>query len=382
MVSGGNRELVMQAIQHIYNRVRSFVTYNFMLYCNYFVLFVLAFSLSKNEAINNFLPILVAYLLVGIAGFLLNDFWDKEKDQLAGKPNITNHLKPKILIGLIAGILLIGLALLHLVAVSTTVFLSVLISLLILYSTPKIRLKEKGIWGAITDALYAHVIPELILIAYINLYLDFYFFPIFFLLFNFGIGLKDILLHQLEDLENDKLSKVKTLATENISLAKKIVENINWILWPILIAFLVEVYLYSNQIVLLLIPTFVLLTILYNWIKKKNNSNNQPLKIYVICSTLVLIFSAIQTNLGYLVVLLIHPYFLSFFRSSLHAFYLNLIYLLKIIFGRILLTYVPLLVNNILYYGFKIIGRDLKKKPLYSKEFEPKILKKIRKLLR
>jgi 4-hydroxybenzoate polyprenyltransferase len=349
-----------------------------MLYCNYFVLLILAFSLTKNEVITSFLPILIAYLLVGIAGFLLNDLWDKEKDRIAGKPNITNHLTPLFLIGLIASILILGLALLQLVAVSITILLSILISFLILYSIPRIRLKEKGIWGAITDALYAHVIPELILLSFINLYLDFYFIPVFFILFNFGIGLKDILIHQLEDFENDKKSNVKTLATDNISLAKRIIEIVNLSLGPILITFLIELYLYSNQIPFLIFALLIGLLLIATWLISKTKKDNLQLRIYIICSSFFLGVLSLYYGINQLLLFLIHPYFISFVRSSIHAIYLRFIYVLKVVFGLFLLTILPLIINHFLFYTFLLFGRNLKEKPLYKKESEPNFITKIR----
>jgi hypothetical protein len=91
--------------------------------------------------------------------------------------------------------------------------------LFIIYAFPPFRLKEKGIWGVMTDALYAHVIPAL-LAAYtfflignrqFQLWKEFI---LILIVWQISLGIRNILLHQILDFDNDCTSGNKTFVVK------------------------------------------------------------------------------------------------------------------------------------------------------------------------
>lgn len=147
-------------------------------------------------------------------GYLLNDFFDREKDALAGKKNFLAGKSQWsiMLLFLVAFIIL----LLPWKWLPFDVFSAALIGLQILlfliYSAPPFRLKEKGIAGIIIDALYAHALP-VILAAYTYSLaagkpLSIIPISLLFIWQSFS-GIRNILLHQVDDLQSDKKSGAK-----------------------------------------------------------------------------------------------------------------------------------------------------------------------------
>jgi hypothetical protein len=82
---------------------------------------------------------------------------------------------------------------------------------------PPIRIKERGLWGLIADALYAHAIPA-VMAAYTYTLIsqqvpDLVFISMLFS-WQFCVGVRNVLLHQLSDLESDKQSGTNTFVSK------------------------------------------------------------------------------------------------------------------------------------------------------------------------
>jgi hypothetical protein len=82
---------------------------------------------------------------------------------------------------------------------------------------PPIRIKERGAAGLITDALYAHAIPA-VMAAYTytlisNQLPDLVFIGMLFS-WQFCVGIRNVLIHQLSDLHSDKESGTKTFVSK------------------------------------------------------------------------------------------------------------------------------------------------------------------------
>jgi 4-hydroxybenzoate polyprenyltransferase len=90
------------------------------------------------------------------------------------------------------------------------------ILLFILYVLPPFRLKERGLLGIATDALYAHALPAaLAMLTYQSLVeVDHQLDDVFVALvaWQFFLGLRNILLHQMKDREHDLKSGIRTFA--------------------------------------------------------------------------------------------------------------------------------------------------------------------------
>ena len=162
--------------------------------------------------------------IAGVAGvgYLSNDVADREEDRRSGRPNATFDLS-------IAGIVLLfglfGAAallpwLLFVPLDRTWAMLLVLEFLLFaVYAVPPFRLKERGTLGLVTDALYAHANPAL-LAAYTMYLVTGKSYPhARWLLgslwaWQFFVGLRNILLHQIADADHDRAAGTVTWVTQ------------------------------------------------------------------------------------------------------------------------------------------------------------------------
>ncbi len=182
---------------------------------------VIFFSQAEKNKV--FLAIWLSLILsFGIAGlgYLINDLHDMEQDLQSGKSNFF-HQKGKVknIVLFILFVLCAALPWLLLpFDIVTLTGITLEFVLFGLYAAPPFRLKERGILGVITDALYAHVIP-LVLAGYTfskivpgMSVLTYH--TLLFVGWLLLMGCRNILNHQLEDFENDILSGTKTVATQ------------------------------------------------------------------------------------------------------------------------------------------------------------------------
>lgn len=163
----------------------------------------------------------VALLVSAIAlagyGYVVNDTCDVAPDRLAGKPNAMARLPPAARLAVIAGFAGIGLLpwiWIHLER-SGVIALGGIYLLPLLYSAPPVRLKERHVLGPIADAANAFILPASFTIAL--------FAPLGpttgpaplmvagAALWTSGFGLRAILLHQIIDAANDRISGTRTL---------------------------------------------------------------------------------------------------------------------------------------------------------------------------
>lgn len=161
--------------------------------------------------------------VVGIAGFghLVNDLFDMEQDQIVGKHNVMQRLTT-VQRRLLFLLLLVVSALPWFYLPTDWLNLALVglqLLLLIAYSLPPIRLKERGLWGVLADALYGHTVPILITFTTFS-QLGNNMRPIAWLLpslclWSLCAGIRGILYHQALDVENDEKSGITTFATQH-----------------------------------------------------------------------------------------------------------------------------------------------------------------------
>ncbi|MBK9407614.1 MAG: UbiA family prenyltransferase [Gemmatimonadetes bacterium] len=160
---------------------------------------------------------LVSSLGIGGIGYLLTDAFDVEEDRRIGKQNGWSALSP--LARLVVSTCLLAAAALpwrwlpNARLGASLVVLEML--LFLLYAVPPIRLKERGVAGIVTDAVYAHVLPvavawtvfagppdtrgDEVLIA-------------LFLLWMLAMGMRHLARHQHDDLDRDRMAGIRTFA--------------------------------------------------------------------------------------------------------------------------------------------------------------------------
>lgn len=175
-------------------------------------------------------------VIIGVSGigYLTNDLGDKKKDALISKENATSNLSTVslfILFLLFFALTFLPWFYLYFNYISL-VLLGLEIFLFFAYAFPPFRFKEKGIFGVITDSLYAHAIPALL--ATFTFYRmnqvfksDIIYFTSTLLTWQFILGVRNIILHQLKDYDNDINSNTKTFVTnygieKSVLLVKKI----------------------------------------------------------------------------------------------------------------------------------------------------------------
>lgn len=157
--------------------------------------------------------------VIGIVGFgyLLTDLFDQEEDRKSNSRNMATAMgRPRAWVLLLVlavvgwlpwlylplgwpGLLLIGLEFI----------------LFGLYAVPPVRFKERGLPGAVTDALYAHVVPALVTwltFAHLGGVTERGWFGGLLGLWALGAGLRHILHHQVYDLGRDRQAGVATFA--------------------------------------------------------------------------------------------------------------------------------------------------------------------------
>lgn len=167
---------------------------------------------------------------IGFVGFayLTNDLADRKKDALAGKSNGTATLgNSSIVILFLAFLSSALLPWLYLPLDNWSVAcIAAELMLFVLYAFPPFRLKERGILGVFTDALYAHAIPAFLASWTFYLvgkesYSNFKLFALLLLTWQLLSGIRNIVSHQLKDFENDLASGTRTFVTQ---IGKEIAE--------------------------------------------------------------------------------------------------------------------------------------------------------------
>lgn len=321
--------------------------------------------------------------IIGFAslGYLVNDFFDLEKDKLANKKNFLLDKSA------IQQTVYFSIALLLLFApwyflpydFFTIALMLLQLLLYLLYSMPGIRLKERGISGLITDALYAHSIPSLMaahtyaLIS--NKPLGITFIVLLFA-WQFCVGIRNILLHQLNDYNSDRISNTKTYilinkSNESTLLLQKLIVTELTILISIFI-----ILLWGNKMFLIAL-VLILCSLLYNFLKHTQNHevNYYPNSIYEHILPFAFISILATGDKRYVLILLLQFILFSgkkigMFISCIpfKGFWFNIEnkigYSAHFAFSNLKLG-----INLGIYYFFRIIGIDLIKEKTDAKGY-------------
>jgi len=202
--------------------------------------------------------------IAGIAGtaYFLNDLADVAKDRLAGRGNAIAGMSSRqrvLVLALFVALALVPWRILPLTPV-TGGLLAVELALFVVYSFPPFRLKERGVLGVITDSLYAHTTPAILAVfTFAAMAVEPYSLLAVFLVglgvWQFALGLRNIVLHQLQDYPNDLASGTRTLATEwgpeRLSFVLR-----NWLVPLEVIGFLAFAIVVSDSIILF-VPAYL-----------------------------------------------------------------------------------------------------------------------------
>jgi hypothetical protein len=157
--------------------------------------------------------------IVGVAGFghLLNDLCDLEPDRLTGAHNLVRDRSRAYVAGQFAVVLVFSVT--PWLWLPTSPYILALLALefilFVAYSVPPIRLKARGLLGAIADAMYAFVVPIAVAMLVFG-QLGHRTTPLWLALlvcaWMSAVGLRRILTHQLAQVSRDQRSADGTFA--------------------------------------------------------------------------------------------------------------------------------------------------------------------------
>ncbi len=159
---------------------------------------------------------LATVLAIAAYGFVLNDLTDITADRASGQRNRMAPLGP-LARTLALGLPLCTAFLLAWWGAGPVMRVLIALNLLVptLYSVPPVRLKGRGVWGALADTIGVHVLP-MALVAWTITLDDFATTPrarLFLALavgWAFLAGFRNIIVHQARGLHGDRLAQVRT----------------------------------------------------------------------------------------------------------------------------------------------------------------------------
>ncbi len=173
-------------------------------------LFFLYLSIPKLYDTIGLFPLLFFFIssIITIgAGYYINDFFDGEFDAHSRNKVSIEKLSSffrQILLLILFATSLFSWMLTNAPLVATLLF-SIQWILLILYSLPPIRLKNRGLLGYFCDAHYSSIIPFFITLTFTNFHINTILVVLIYMLLLVK-GVRNIWLHQIEDRRIDKLA--------------------------------------------------------------------------------------------------------------------------------------------------------------------------------
>lgn len=182
---------------------------------------ILLINFPPLQSIVTVLTFLLSISSVAAYGYIVNDIFDIEVDCRAGKSNAMAQFLPWQHFLFCLLFIATGFVVPILMKFGTLAIILLAINYLLptLYSAPPLRLKERGIWGILSDAAGAHAVPTLfVATTFLQLSTtpqpNAITFSIIAAAWAIFAGVRDILLHQLWDRDNDLNSGISTFVTQ------------------------------------------------------------------------------------------------------------------------------------------------------------------------
>lgn len=143
-------------------------------------------------------------------GYVINDYADWEFDIKAGKSKIMHSMKKEyVILSLIFLVFLSIIPIWIFSGLKLTTCICIIITFFCgaTYSIKPFRFKERGIWGLLVASVAQRCIPLIVLRSMYDIpFLEF----TIWIILSFLVGLRYILVHQIIDMENDRISGTKT----------------------------------------------------------------------------------------------------------------------------------------------------------------------------
>lgn len=176
-------------------------------------------GLKIEEAYQELIFSLLAIIVGAVYVSVINDITDIKEDQVAGKANRMAPLASVYRIVIISFCVLSGIVCGFLIYPNLlgVFFYAMAWISFSLYSLPPIRLKKRGVWGILCDAMGAHLFPTLFIVSNLAALSKSPLIPWWYLavgIWSITYGLRGILWHQFFDRNNDLKSGTETFASK------------------------------------------------------------------------------------------------------------------------------------------------------------------------
>ncbi len=358
----------------------------FIMGCVYMWLWWFQLPCTAHTILLTFLSLITT---IGFAslGYFINEFFDKASDAKAGKLNKLTFIAPTLQFAIFASS--VALTFLPWIWLPASKFswllIGVQISLFLIYSLPFPRLKESTYLSVIIDALYAYVVPLALSFYTFSLIANTLYFPAWFYLFAvavFFIGLRNIIIHQADDIMKDKQSGMKTLPMIlGIANTKILLQTV--LLYEVLFSTLWMLLLGVERFIFLPCLIVYLLLAVYsaNDVNTRVHNKNSQFIInnaYQYLIPLVMILLLTINDVKWLAILPLHVMLLVPFHLLQKT--LNIINSFISVIHRFVLNdvrnFVSAAINYPIYYCLLMFGVDLKKEQMSAWEFLQSRIKK------
>ncbi|MDB5281926.1 MAG: hypothetical protein JWO06_1001, partial [Bacteroidota bacterium] len=158
----------------------------------------------------------------GIMGYLINDWADIKENSLQQRPNFMGSIPAMWRYVLTLPAIAVAVVPWYFLLFDKIVIalLSIQILCYLVYSFYPFRIKERGMAGLLLDAIYAHVLPAVLVIyafsqlGHVDLTMGFLGCGIL-LCYLAVVGVRNIIMHQQKDFEDDKNAGTKTFVVSS-----------------------------------------------------------------------------------------------------------------------------------------------------------------------
>ena len=159
---------------------------------------------------------------IGVAAFahVVNDLTDREVDRIAGKRNALTDADRWLPWALMGGCAVLAITpwLFVAIGVPAAVTLIALVLTSIAYSVPPVRLKRRGMLGAVADATVAHALPTIFALMLMGSAgtrtTAWWLATVGAGIWALGFGIRSIVVHQILDMDSDDRASVGTLVVQ------------------------------------------------------------------------------------------------------------------------------------------------------------------------
>lgn len=341
------------------------------------ILFKIEFSLSSVTLLA--LSLLTSFGFAAL-GYFINEYFDQAYDARAGKINKLSKLnaieKCALLLGICAITLLPWLKLPY--TQISFLLIALQLALFLFYAAPPFRVKRTVYLSVITDALYAYVIP--LILSYYTYYLfsrSGTFSVPFLVAYSislFAAGYRNIIIHYVNDAEEDKKSGLQTLP---VKIGEQRTSGlIRSLICCELLAVLVMIFAaikIDQKLVILFLPVLYLVYTGYRIYRKPEGNaikkfRHIPDLFYQFYTPALALVALVSENHKWLVIVPFHlVLFIPFFRfHPLISFVQRINFKLYYIWLRQLMSWV---VNYTIFFLFLLIGVNLKKRNISAIDY-------------